>query len=281
MIQGMSGIMDLTGEPDGPPQKIGVAFADIFTGLYGVVGIQSALLQRASTGKGQHIDLALLDCMGGVLANQAMNYLATGKSRRGALAMPIRTSRPTRQSGSSRTDTSSSPAAMTASLPGSLPRSISQRLALDPRFLTNPGPRGQPGFAHRADPSARHGQWAKDNLLAALEKIGVPAGPINSVAELFADAQFSRAACRSRWTGVPGIRTPLVFSDAATQSVPAVTASWRAQRRDPCRAGKKCRCGTNRRTVNLRCRASWRTPTLRTRHVRHDLRSAAPISFQD
>ncbi|MDG1634705.1 CaiB/BaiF CoA-transferase family protein, partial [Bacillus cereus] len=80
MIQGMGGIMDLTGEPDREPQKIGVAFADIFTGLYSVIAIQSALIMRARTGKGQHIDMALFDCMSGVLANQAMNYLASGKS---------------------------------------------------------------------------------------------------------------------------------------------------------------------------------------------------------
>ena len=78
MIQGMSGIMDLTGAPDGEPQKIGVAFADIFTGVYGVVAIQAALLQRERTGRGQHIDMALLDTMTGVLANQAMNFLASG-----------------------------------------------------------------------------------------------------------------------------------------------------------------------------------------------------------
>ena len=61
MIQGMTGIMDITGEPDGMPQKVGVAFADIFTGLYGVIGIQAALAQRERTGTGQHIDMALFD----------------------------------------------------------------------------------------------------------------------------------------------------------------------------------------------------------------------------
>lgn len=71
LVQGMAGIMDLTGEPDGAPQKIGVAFADIFTGLYAVIGIQAALAARARTGRGQMVDMALLDCMTGVLANQA------------------------------------------------------------------------------------------------------------------------------------------------------------------------------------------------------------------
>ena len=77
IVQGLSGIMDLTGEPAGAPQKIGVALADIVTGLYAVIGIQAALTRRERTGRGDHVDVALLDCMTGVLANQAMNYLAT------------------------------------------------------------------------------------------------------------------------------------------------------------------------------------------------------------
>src|SRR5690606_18638226 len=72
MVQGMCGIMDLTGEPAGEPQKVGVAWIDIFTGLYGVIGIQAALAARERTGRGQHVDLSLLDCGVGVLANQAM-----------------------------------------------------------------------------------------------------------------------------------------------------------------------------------------------------------------
>src|SRR6478735_9147948 len=80
MIQGMGGIMDLTGAPDGEPQKIGVAFADIFTGVYSVVGVLAALRQRDKSGTGAHLDMALLDVQTSVLANQAMNYLASGKT---------------------------------------------------------------------------------------------------------------------------------------------------------------------------------------------------------
>ncbi|MDT2050376.1 MAG: CaiB/BaiF CoA-transferase family protein, partial [Planktomarina sp.] len=80
MIQGMTGIMDITGEPEGMPQKVGVAFADIFTGLYGVIGIQAALAQRERTGLGQHVDMALFDCMLAAQANQNLNYLSTGES---------------------------------------------------------------------------------------------------------------------------------------------------------------------------------------------------------
>lgn len=69
--------MDLTGEPDGEPQKVGVTWIDVFTG-YGVIGIQAALAEREPSGLGQHVDLALLDVGAAVLANQAMNYLAGG-----------------------------------------------------------------------------------------------------------------------------------------------------------------------------------------------------------
>src|SRR5688572_24325224 len=79
MIQGMGGIMDLTGDPAGEPQKTGVAFADIFTGLYASTAILAGLRGRDATGVGCHIDLALLDCQVAVLANQAMNYLVSGE----------------------------------------------------------------------------------------------------------------------------------------------------------------------------------------------------------
>src|SRR5690606_32333224 len=78
LIQGMSGIMDLTGDPAGEPQKVGVAWIDIFTGLYGVIGVQAALAERERSGRGQQVDLSLLDVGVAVLANQAMNHLIGG-----------------------------------------------------------------------------------------------------------------------------------------------------------------------------------------------------------
>ncbi|PDT76165.1 hypothetical protein CO676_33910 [Sinorhizobium sp. BJ1] len=77
LVQGMCGIMDLTAEPDGEPEKVGVTWIDVFTG-YGVIGIQTALAEREPSGLGQHVDLALLDVGAAVLANQAMNDLARG-----------------------------------------------------------------------------------------------------------------------------------------------------------------------------------------------------------
>ena len=80
IIQGMSGLMSITGEPDGQPLKTGVAITDIFTGLYASSAILAALHQRKETGHGQHIDMSLLDSAVAILANQGMNYLSTGKA---------------------------------------------------------------------------------------------------------------------------------------------------------------------------------------------------------
>ncbi len=211
MIQGMAGIMDLTGEPDGEPQKIGVAFADIFTGLYGVVGIQSALLQRQRTGKGQHIDLSLFDCMTGVLANQSMNYLASGKApkRMGNKHPNI------------------APYQTFSVADGHLIIAVGndqqfQRLcraldiaaiADDPRFTSNAN-----RVAHRDALeqllSEKIRLWKRDELLAALEKAVVPAGPINTVSDVFDDPQFKARGMQIEPDGVPGVRTPIRFSDA-------------------------------------------------------------------
>lgn len=76
--------MSITGEPERQPQKVGVAVTDIVTGLYGTIGVLAAVEQRHRTGKGQHIDMSLLDCATAMLANQAMNFLATGESLSGA-----------------------------------------------------------------------------------------------------------------------------------------------------------------------------------------------------
>ena len=79
MAQGMGGIMALTGAPEGEPMRVGVPIADIFTGCYSVIGILAALAEREKTGKGGYVDTALLDTQVGVLSNQALNYLVTGK----------------------------------------------------------------------------------------------------------------------------------------------------------------------------------------------------------
>jgi crotonobetainyl-CoA:carnitine CoA-transferase CaiB-like acyl-CoA transferase len=80
LIQAMGGVMSLTGEPDGPPQKVGVPVADLFAGLYGCIGVLAALRHRERTGEGQQIDIGMLDTSVAWLANQGMNYLATGEN---------------------------------------------------------------------------------------------------------------------------------------------------------------------------------------------------------
>ena len=80
LIQAMGGVMSLTGEPDGLPQKVGVPVADLFAGLYGCIGILAALRHRERTGQGQQIDIGMLDAHVAWLANQGMNYLATGEN---------------------------------------------------------------------------------------------------------------------------------------------------------------------------------------------------------
>jgi crotonobetainyl-CoA:carnitine CoA-transferase CaiB-like acyl-CoA transferase len=212
MIQGMAGIMDLTGEPDGPPEKMGVAFADIFTGLYSVIGIQAALIQRERTGQGQHIDMALFDCMTGVLANQAMNYLASGIApKRMGNAHPNIAPYQTLPVADGYFIVACGSDSQFQRLTGILSFA---GMADDPRFATNAA-----RVANRAELSARLEEktrtWQRDALLAELEQAGIPAGPVNTVADVFADPQFQHRGMRIAPEGVPGLRTPLRFSGAS------------------------------------------------------------------
>ena len=211
MIQGMGGIMDLTGAPDGEPQKIGVAFADIFTGLYSVIGIQSALLMRERTGLGQHIDMSLFDCMTGVLANQAMNYLASGQA-------PTRLGNAHPNIAPYQTfPVADGHLIVACGNDGQFARLVEVlgigELAHDQRFVTNAA-----RVANRTDLTRlmeeRTLAFDRDDLLSALEKAGVPAGPINTVADVFADPQFAHRGMKIEPEGVPGLRTPIRFSDA-------------------------------------------------------------------
>jgi crotonobetainyl-CoA:carnitine CoA-transferase CaiB-like acyl-CoA transferase len=211
MIQGMAGIMDLTGEPEGEPQKMGVAFADIFTGVYGVVAIQAALLQRARTGLGQHIDMALFDCMGGVLANQAMNYLASGVAptrlgNRHPNIAPYQTFA-----------VSDGHIIIAVGNDGQFARLCGvlglSSLPSDPLFCTN-RLRVKNREALSAQLSAQTETWSRATLLAALEAAVVPAGPINKVNDLFADPQFQHRGMEINVGGIPGLRTPIMMSES-------------------------------------------------------------------
>jgi crotonobetainyl-CoA:carnitine CoA-transferase CaiB-like acyl-CoA transferase len=211
MIQGMGGIMDLTGEPDGEPQKIGVAFADIFTGLYSVIAIQSALIAREKTGQGQQIDMALFDCMTGVLANQAMNFLASGKvPKRLGNAHPNIAPYQTFPVADGHLIVACGNDGQFARLAAILGL---PEFADDERFKTNSARVGNRAILSAAMEEKTR-TWRRDDLLAAMEKEGVPAGPINSVADVFDDPQFLHRQMRIEPEGIAGIRTPIRFSES-------------------------------------------------------------------
>jgi crotonobetainyl-CoA:carnitine CoA-transferase CaiB-like acyl-CoA transferase len=211
LMQGMSGFMDITGEPDGPPTRAGVAISDLFTGLYGVVAIEAALIARERTGRGQRIDLALLDTTAAILANQAMNFLASGVT-------PGRT-------GSTHPNLApyqTFPVAdgwiiIAVGNDGQFGRLCGvlglDALASDARFSTNPARVANCAVLGREITVATK-LWRRDALLAALEKAVVPAGPINSIADLFADPQFLARGVRIAPQGTPGVRSPIVMSDS-------------------------------------------------------------------
>jgi crotonobetainyl-CoA:carnitine CoA-transferase CaiB-like acyl-CoA transferase len=216
-VQGIGGIMDLTGAPDGEPQKIGVAFADIFTGVYGTIGILAALNRRHATGEGAFIDMALLDTQVSVLANQAMNYLASGREpRRLGNAHPNIVPYQVFQA-------ADGPVIIAAGNDGQFARvcdllSLSH-LASDERFKTN-GAR----VANRAELipllEAEIAKRAANDLLLALEASGVPAGPVNRLDQVFADPQVVARELRqdlSRADGsqVPTVRSPIVIDGEA------------------------------------------------------------------
>ena len=211
IIQGMAGLMSVTGDPAGQPQKVGVAVTDIFTGVYSATAILAALIQRGRTGQGQHIDMALMDVATSVMANQAMNYLATGKP----------------------------PGLMGNAHPNLAPYAVFDcadgwvilatgndaqyrrlcgvlglvDMAEDPAYLTNAD-----RIANRALLTQRLTEatkrFSKAELLDACEAEGVPAGPINDLAEVFADPQVIARGMQIAPGGVPGVRSPMTFSGA-------------------------------------------------------------------
>ena len=211
IIQGMSGLMSVTGEPDGQPQKVGVAVTDIFTGIYACTGILAALHQRQATGRGQHIDMALLDVATAVMTNQAMNYLATGAApqRMGNAhpnIVPYQVF-----------DCADGHIIVASGNDGQYRRFCAllglPALANDPAYATNAA-RLTNRDALTALLQAQTRQRTKADLLAACEAEGVPAGPINDMGEVFADPQIIARQMRVKVDGVPTVRLPITFSDA-------------------------------------------------------------------
>ncbi|MDY7096824.1 MAG: CaiB/BaiF CoA-transferase family protein [Pseudomonadota bacterium] len=211
VIQGMSGFMSLTGEPEGVPVKMGVSISDLSTGLWAANGIQAALLMRARTGMGQHLDISLLDCSVALLANQATYHFTTGDNppRMGNThaqvapygVYPVQGGHVILAPANDR---------LFAKLLGVLSL---ETLASDDRFSTNGGrvANAQVLDALIAEATDR---WTKSELLKACNEAGVPAGPINHLDEVFADPQVIARGMRVELGGMAGVRSPFVFSDA-------------------------------------------------------------------
>ncbi|MEM6886758.1 MAG: CaiB/BaiF CoA-transferase family protein [Pseudomonadota bacterium] len=211
IIQGMSGLMSITGAPEGQPQKYGVAITDILTGLYGVVGILAAVHQRDRTGRGQQIDLALMDVAVSVTSGQALNYLTTG-------VPPGRMGNAHVNLAPYQVFDCADGHIVIATGNDSQYRRLCHLLDLSemaeaPAFLHNSN-----RLQNRAEMDRRLTEKtrvrSKADLLAACEAAGVPAGPINDMAGVFADPQVQARAMQIEQEGVPGVRSPLCFSDA-------------------------------------------------------------------
>lgn len=221
MIQAMGGLMSVTGVPDGEPgagpQKVGVAVADLMCGMYAVSAILAALYERDRSGQGQYVDLSLLDSQVAWLANQNLNYLVTGQ--------------PPRRQGTAHPNIAPYQAFATAD--GHLMLAVGNdvqfgrfcqaagapELAVDARFATN-----RDRVAHRrelvAAVAARLAGRTTREWLAALEAAQVPCGPINDVAQVFAEPQVRHRGLRIDLPHptagrAPGVRNPVNFSRTA------------------------------------------------------------------
>lgn len=212
MIQGMSGLMSITGEPDGQPMKVGVAFADVFTGLYSVIGILGALHHRNKTGQGQYIDMALLDSQVAVLANQGLNYLVGGKvPQRLGNAHP-----------------NIVPYQTFATADGHIIVAVGNdrqfteycriiSVTVDAKFASNRGRvEGRAELIPLLVPAMKKQTTA--HWVAAFESASVPCGPINTIDQVFADPQvlargLQIGQTREDGVQVPGIANPIVMTE--------------------------------------------------------------------
>ena len=211
IIQGMAGLMSVTGAPEGQPQKVGVAVTDIFTGVYAATAVLAALVQRGVTGQGQHIDMALLDVATSIMANQAMNYLVSGTPP-GMMGNAHPNLAPYAVF-----DCADGWIILATGNDGQYQR-LCAILGLDdmataPAFATNAD-----RIANRVEMTARITEatkrWTKADLLQACEDKGVPAGPINDLAGVFDDPQVQARGMKIAPGGLPGLRSPMTFSGA-------------------------------------------------------------------
>ena len=217
MIQGMGGLMGITGEPAGEPVKVGVAVADLFTGMYAANAILAALAHRERTGAGQAIDIALLDSQIAMLANVASNYLVGGQ-------LP-------RRYGNAHANIV--PYQAFACRDGHIILAVGNdgqfakfcdiagrpELAADPRYATNPA-----RVAHRDELVAIIGAIMRGrdlaDWIAALEAAGVPCGPINTLDAVFDHPQVKARGVRVEVPHAAGVAAPLVANPVKFSATP-------------------------------------------------------------
>ncbi|ADV12237.1 MULTISPECIES: CaiB/BaiF CoA-transferase family protein [Mesorhizobium] len=214
IIQAMAGMMSITGEVGREPQKAGVAISDIFTGLYSVIAIQAALRHAEQTGEGQHVDMALFDTQISALGNQNLNYLVSGKSpvQMGNAHMniapyevvPVRDGHIILAVGNDGQFAKFCAAVGLDDLPA------------NPDFATNPA-RVANRVKLREHVIEALKIFDRDPLLAKLEAAGVPASPINTIGQMFADPQTIARGMRldlddGHGNLLPSVRAPMVMS---------------------------------------------------------------------
>ena len=209
LMQGMSGLMSITGEADSQPQKVGVAVTDIFTGLYAVIAVQAALRSRDTTGLGQHIDLSLLDVATATTANQAMNYLTTGTppNRRGNNHPNI------------------VPYCAVSTSDGYIILAVGNdeqfknfNKIFDVEWYRKNKFKTNPARLENRDEllnliEGKTINFSSADLLIECENYGVPAGPINTLEDVFNDPQILHRGMKIDLDGVPSVKNPIIFSD--------------------------------------------------------------------
>jgi len=227
LIQAMGGLMSVTGErddqPGGGPQKVGVPIVDLMTGMYAAVSVLAALARRNETGLGDNIDIGMLDVQVASLANQAMNYLVSDKlPKRNGNAHPNIQPQDVYGCANGQVILVVGNDGQFAKLCEVLGQAA---WATDPRFAVN-AQRVRNITVLSALLRAEFGQWERDALIAALDKVGVPCGPINSVADVFKDPQvIARGMLRHvphpSGVNVPQVSSPMRFEQAALQTCAA------------------------------------------------------------
>ncbi|MGE0358986.1 MAG: CaiB/BaiF CoA transferase family protein [Burkholderiales bacterium] len=217
MIQGMGGMMSVTGEPGGEPQRAGVPIADIITGMYASIAICAALAHRAQSGKGQHLDLALLDSQIALLAYQNTNYFATGKPPRriGNLHPNIVPYQPFRCADGE---------VILACGNDNLYRKFCEaagcpELATDPRFATN-GKRVENRDELKRLLDAIFARRTKKEWGGLLDDAGVPNGPINDIAQVYEEPQVQARGVRIEAEHPVAGRLPMVASPMRFSGTP-------------------------------------------------------------